>query len=53
MHVDLEISRDREEQTLMVLFWHRYHYVIAEFNYNINLQVWSFVRYFKFTMRVS
>lgn len=53
MHIDLEISHDREEQTIMVLFWHRYHYVIAEFNYKINLQKWSFVRYFKFTMRVS
>lgn len=52
MHIQLDISREREQQTLMVLFFHRYHYVIAELSYNVNLQVWSFVRYFKFNMQV-
>lgn len=37
----------------MVLFWHRYHYVICELSYNLNIQSWSFVRYFKFTMEVT
>jgi hypothetical protein len=52
IHINIEISHDREQQTLMVLFMHNYHYVIAEMYYDINLQTWSFVRYYKFTMRV-
>lgn len=37
----------------MVLFLHRYHYVVAEMCYNAHLKSWSFVRYFKFTLRVN
>ena len=37
----------------MVLFLHRYHNVVAEMSYNINLKSWYFVRYFKFTMKVN
>ena len=37
----------------MVLFLHRYHYVVAELCYDVNMKSWSFVRYFKFSMRVN
>ena len=37
----------------MVLFLHRYHYVVAELVYNVNMLTWSFVRYFKFSMMVN
>lgn len=37
----------------MVLFLHNYHYVIVEIRYDIDLQTWSFVRYYKFTFRVN
>ena len=53
MHINLEISHGRGEQTLMILFSHNYHYVIAELTYDISAQIWSFVRYYKFTFRVN
>ena len=37
----------------MILFSHNYHYVIAELTYDISAQIWSFVRYYKFTFRVN
>jgi hypothetical protein len=52
IHLRLEISHEREQQTLMILFLHRYHYVVAELSYNVNTQSWYFVRYFKFSMIV-
>lgn len=51
--MNIEISTGRHQQTIMVLFVHNYHYVIAELTYDITAQIWSFVRYYKFTFRVN
>jgi hypothetical protein len=53
IHFDLAISRRREQQTLMVLFLHNYHNVVAEIFYSPVALTWKFVRYFKFSMRVN
>jgi hypothetical protein len=49
----LAISHRREQQTLMVLFLHNYHNVVAEIFYNPIANTWKFIRYYKFSMRVN
>lgn len=53
VHFDLAISHGREQQTLMVLFLHNYHNVVAEIFYSAVASSWKFIRYFKFSMRVN
>jgi hypothetical protein len=53
VHFDLAISHRREQQTLMVLFLHNCHNVVAEIFYSPASSTWKFVRYFKFSMRVN
>ena len=52
VHFDIALSKDREEQTIMVLFNHNYYTVIAEIIYRPIYKSWSFVRYYKFTFQV-
>ena len=52
-HIDLEISRQQNNQALMVLFSHEGRTMVAELNYQAVLKAYNFVRYFKFSMNIK
>lgn len=50
--MNIEISRGRLDQTIMVLFNHGTKTVVAELSYKSVIKEYSFVRYFKYSVTI-
>ena len=50
--VNLEISRDREEESLFILFDHNKRTMVAELVYAPTSKNFGFIRYYKFFMLI-
>ena len=51
--MSIEVSRNRAQESIMVLFNHQSQTVIAELSYDSDLKKFYFVRYFKYSVEIK